>query len=803
MKRRIAISILLFAIVIVAVAALLFVRTQQTPQTSPINVIMSRYNTSRTGTNLQEVSLNTTNVNPTQFGKLFSRTVIGDIYAQPLYVSALNIPGKGTHNVVLVATMHNEVYAFDADDPAQSAPLWEVNLGPTWLTTDLSDIWNAEVGVLSTPVIDLSTQTIYLVDMINDPTTSKPNYWIHALDMTTGQEKFGGPTQISASVSGIGDGHVNGQIPFDASLQFQRPGLVLTDGRVFAAFSGIFNSGPYHGWLLGYSASDLTQPPLVWNDTPNGEAGGIWQSGVAPVVGSDGDLYFGIGNGTHDATDFGISFVHLHPSDSGITVADYFTPFNADYLNGNDLDVGTSGTVMIPNTSLLVGGEKHGQLYVIDAKEMGHFDATDDSEIKESFGAYDGWLNAPPVIWDGPQGTSLYIWSEMDHIKEYRFDGEQIETNPVNKSTFANDGVRSPELSLSADGNKPGTGILWAVSSASDKVGVLRALDASDISHELWNSDMNGDQDQLGGLAKFNPPIVANGKVYLGTFSNQLVVYGLLPTPRPQIPSATPQPAGTGSGLQGQYFSDQTLSTLALTRTDSTIDFDWGQKSPDPKLPNDHFSARWAGQVQPLTTGYYTFSVTADDGVRLWVNQIPLFDHWYYEPDATYNGTTFLQAGQKYDIRLEYNEDSGGASVKLSWQGSGVPEAVIPQSQLYPASDTAAATTASATPSFDTAALETAVSQADASRGSALFAQYSCAGCHSIQNGTGPNMQGVGQRAATRRPGYSAAAYLYESITDPNAYIVPGYTVDIMPTNFKTLISDKDMDDLIAWLLKQ
>src|SRR5262249_34300294 len=153
----------------------------------------------------------------------------------------------------------------------------------------------------------------------------------------------------------------------------------------------------------------------------------------------------------------------------------------------------------------------------------------------------------------------------------------------------------------------------------------------------------------------------------------------------PSIPSATPQPAGTGTGLQAQYFGDQTLSTLALTRTDSTVDFDWGEKSPDPKVPTDHFSSRWLGQVQPLTTGYYTFSVTADDGARLWVNQIPMFDHWYYEANGTYSGTTLLQAGQKYDIRLEYYEEIGGASVVLKWQGPSVAEDVIPQSQLYPA----------------------------------------------------------------------------------------------------------------------
>jgi cytochrome c2 len=793
---------LLLFILFVSVVILVTVKVIQN-QSPAHDVTMSRYNTSRTGTNLQEPILNTSNVTPLNFGKVFSRPVVGDIYAQPLYVSSLDLPGQGKHNVVYVATMHNNVYAFDADDPAQNTPLWQVNFGPSWTTTNESDIWNAEIGILSTPTIDLTTKTMYLINLRQGQDSAAPVFWIHALDLATGQEKFNGPTAIQASVNGIGSGNVNGKITLDGTQQFQRMGLALVNGRIYAGFSsGIGTASPYHGWLISYDATDLTRPPIVWNTTPDGDQGGIWQAGVAPVIDSAGDLYFGVGNGSFNADtggrNYADSFLHIHPTADGITVADYFTPYDTDFINADDMDVATSGTVMLPGTHLLFAGEKHGQAYLIDSTAMGRHNSVDNHQINQSFGAYRGWLMAPPVVWNRGQDTTIYLWSLDDHLRVYQMANGQVQTDPIQTSDFANDGVRSPELTLSADGSKPGTAILWAVQSASGKSGVLRALDANDVTHELWNSNMNGTQDQVGALAKFNAPIVANGKVYLGTFSNQLVVYGLLPAPR-SLQDSTPALVGTGTGLQGQYFDDISLTKLDVSRVDSTVDFNWGTNSPAPNVPSDHFSVRWQGQVQGLETGYYTFYVTADDGARLWVDNIPMFDHWASEANATFSGTILLRAGQKYDLTLEYYEDSGGASVNLQWSGPGFAKTIIPATQLYPATQKIAAT--DSVPTVDVTAIDAAIAHADPSHGANLFTQYGCAACHT--SGVGPSLQGLGQRADARRPGYSAAAYIFESITDPNAYVVPGYTANIMPTNYKALIPTSDLNDLIAWLTQQ
>jgi hypothetical protein len=648
-----------------------------------VNILTNRYDTNRTGANIRETVLNTANVNPTQFGKVFTRAVVGDIYAQPLYVMGLDIPGNGKHNVIFVATMHNEVYAFDADDPAQSAPLWEVNLGPACPTDDRGDVWNGEVGILSTPVIDLATETMYLVSM--HQTDNVTSHMIHALDITTGQEKLGGPTTIQASIAGTGQGSVDGRIMFDSSHQWQRPGLVLANGRVYAAFGGIANTPPYHGWLIGYRADDLTAPPVVWNVTPDGERGGIWQGGTAPVVDSAGDIYLASGNGTfNDHTDYGDSFIRLRTANDQLTPVDYFTPFNQQALFESDYDLGSGGLVMIPGTNLVVGGGKDGKLYLVDGNAMGRWNSVDNSQIKQSFDAYKGILTNSPVIWSGPTTTHVYVWGQQDHLKEYRFANGQMGESPSSTSLFRATGSPGGAVSVSSDGNKPGTGILWALQVSSGKLAVLHAVDAIDLSHELWNSDMNGERDRVGNVAKFNAPLVANGKVFVSTFSDQLVVYGLLPTPSTPIPSAALAPTGTGNGLQAQYFGDEALGSLIMTRIDGNIDFNWEQGSPDPAVPVDGFSVRWSGKVQPLSTGYYTFYVTADDGARLWVDGIPLFDHWLFEADSESSGTIFLEAGQKYDLKLEYFEDSAGARVSLKWSGPDVPKAVIPQSQLFP-----------------------------------------------------------------------------------------------------------------------
>ena len=301
------------------------------PDRGEVGVLTQHNDNNRTGANLNETVLNTSNVNANQFGKLFSRSVDGQIYAQPLCVPNVSIPNQGTHNVVYVATMHNGVYAFDADDPEASAPLWRVNLGPSVPWQDTATLYpdiNSEVGITSTPVIDVPKKTLYLVAK-----TKENNSYIqrlHALDIATGKEKPGSPVLIQASLTGSGDGRLNGTISFDPLKQLNRPGLLLLDDVVYIAFGSHGDVDPYHGWVLGYSATTLQQV-TAYNTTRTGTRAGIWQGGQGLAADASGHIYLMTGNGTFDyntgGANLGNSFVKL-ATPGGLSVVDWFTPHN-------------------------------------------------------------------------------------------------------------------------------------------------------------------------------------------------------------------------------------------------------------------------------------------------------------------------------------------------------------------------------------------------------------------------------------------------------------------------------------------
>jgi hypothetical protein len=511
-------------------------------------VVTNRYDNLRSGANLSETVLNTSNVTPSTFGKLFTRSVEGDIYASPLYVSSVTIPGRGTHNVIYVTTAHNMVYAFDADDPtpAGNVPLWQRDLrplGPTFADNlDPDDVWDLEMGILSTPVIDLASQTMYFVSQ-HACGDGCGVFYVHALDITTGGDKV--PiAKVQAEVHGKGDGNVDGVISFDGYYQLQRPGLLLLNGRLYIAFGSTGDFKPFHGWIMAYDASTLQQV-AVFNSTPDGGEGGIWQSGTG--ISTDGtSLYAVTGNGTFDANtpggrDYGQSILRLNQD---LSATNYFTPYDQVETSLADLDLGINGAMLLPGTTLAISGSKAGILYIVNRDNMGGYQADADSQIVQSFSPAQGFMHSTPVFWDGPDGLILYIWTERDYPKGFSFNGQTLDTAPVLTGQVTTEGMPAGILSLSADGNHPGTGIVWGTHMLGENpkgIGVLHAFDAAvypdGVMREIWNSEMNPERDEVGIIAKFNPPVVANGKVYVASFSNVLDVYGLLPATSQEAPN--------------------------------------------------------------------------------------------------------------------------------------------------------------------------------------------------------------------------------------------------------------------------
>jgi uncharacterized protein (TIGR03437 family) len=494
------------------------------PALAQVSVLTANYGNARTNANLNETVLNPLNVNATQFGKLFTLPVGGYINAQPLYAPSVAIPGKGTHNVVYVVTQHNDVYAFDAD--TQQSALWHVNLGssvpgPDYQVADLS-----EIGILSTPVIDDTTNTIYVVAHTKE--TGNYIYRLHALDIATGDEKFGGPAVISASVASTNAGNVNGMFSFDASQHLQRPGLLLLNNIVYIAFGSHSDTGAFHGWLMGYSAGNIQQQVSAFLTSPSGWGASIWQGGRGPAADARGNIYVSTGNGTYDGSaNWGMSVLKLDTSSGTPAVADWFTPDNWLTLDYADNDLGSCGPVLTSAGDVIAGG-KEGIVYQIDSDILGH-EQDGNGQILQHFQAI-GFGIFNMALWERPGSPILYLRAFNDAIKGFRMTNGLLETKPFTQSSFGS-GLPFDGMAVSADGPAQFSAILWVTSTANgtnNGAGVLHALQASDLSKELWNSNMNASRDSLGTLAKFTAPTIANGKVYVPTFSNQLVVYGLL-----------------------------------------------------------------------------------------------------------------------------------------------------------------------------------------------------------------------------------------------------------------------------------
>lgn len=514
------------------------------PLPSQVNVLTYQYDLARSGANLSETILKPANVNTAQFGKLFSYPVDGYVYGQPLYLANVAIPGKGTHNVVYVATEHDSVYAFDADtnSGANAAPLWQVSfINPAaGITTvpasdvDCTQIY-PEIGITSTPVIDPARNTLYVVAMTKENIGGAISYAhrLHALDAATGAERPGSPVTVQASAPGRGDG--GSTVTLNPKSYKQRPGLLLLNGIVYLGFSSHCDIGTYHGWILGYDAQSLRQV-VVFNDTPNGGQGSFWASGAAPAADAEGNIFVVSGNGTFDATsggpDLGESYIKLS-ADGGLSVADYFTPFNYSTLNGDDADVGSSGVVLLPDEAgggdhphLMVGAGKEGRIYVLDRDNLGKWQAGSDSQIVQSLPRAISSLFGNPAYFNG----AVYFCGSGDNLKAFSIVNGSLSTSPVSRSpeSFGFPGC-VPAISANGKSN----GIVWVLDPGGTVCapgcvsGTLRAYDASNLANELYNSAQYAARDSLGLQVKFSVPTVANGKVYAGTQS-ALVVYGLL-----------------------------------------------------------------------------------------------------------------------------------------------------------------------------------------------------------------------------------------------------------------------------------
>jgi len=678
---------------------------------SAVSVLTQHNNLMRTGWNNEETILDHTNVSSTGFGLIGTFGVDDQVYAQPLLVRNVSI-GSYTGSVLYVATVNNTVYAFNGDDPSQSAPLWQTNLSPAGQRSpnifDLKDPvegqpcagyyrdFSGRFGIVGTPVIDTTGYTLYVSTKTVDSNGIFSAY-INALDIRTGQPKAGSPQLMQAQVDGTGTGSVNGKVSYAAKYQNQRPALLLYNSTVYVASASYCDWGPYHGWILGYDASSLALT-CSYNASRNGWQVGIWMAGQGISVGEDGNLYAVTGNGESnpDNTSLvagrGESLIKLSPQ---LELLDWYMPSNYTYLDQNDLDYGSDGALIIPNSSLTISGSKEGISYVIDYNSMGRYNVTngqviDTLEFNPSR-AGDVHVHGSPVYAKLSTGEFVYAWSESFKMRRFTLD-RSINTflNSFDQGNRNLDyGMPGAMLSISSSQDDTASAIIWACfpssGNANNQVrpGTIAAYRANDITgNPLWTSDRSAGEI-LGNFAKFNSPTIANGKVFVPTFSNDIKVYGL------NCGGAlTGLVYGNGNGLKGEYFSNSTSGSgfsgsPSLVQLDPSINFNWGMASPAQGISTDLFTIRWSGQLLPLTDDVYTIYLIASDGVRMWVNDSLLIDSWTDKTVTTTLATIALKKSKAYDVRIEYYSNTNPATCILQWSAAGICRQNIPASQLF------------------------------------------------------------------------------------------------------------------------
>ena len=621
-------------------------------QRPPAAAVWTRgYDNNRTGANPNESLLTPTNVVSTTFGRLYTRLVDGQVYAQPLYLPNVALPDGTIRNVLFVATAKNNVYAFDADDPAASTPLWSVNLGAPGISADrefgtrynggvFQDI-KPYVGIISTPVIDLANNIMYVVPFIK----VGPMQYQHrlvALDIQSGATL--NSITVAGTVPGDGpDGNVDDTtVTFDSRQHLQRSSLTLDGSTIYMGFAGYADTNPYHGWLFGYNKTSLART-MIWATTPQAEPsspdegeGGIWMGGAGVSADGAGNVYMSLANGSWNATtnggrNYGSSILKLNVSNPiSPTVATWFTPYDYNNLNVNDTDLGTVGAVLIPGTNVLMTGSKAGKIYVLNRNDMGGLgtqagtsglDAAIPGKMYQSFRPQTGGgksIHGSPIIWTGGAnvGTRMYVWPKDSPLKAFGF-------NPTT-STFTTTAVAtgSPStavwpgglISLSANGQNDG--IVWSVNATLTqnnvdfKPGIVRAYNATTL-QQLWASNQNTARDGMGLYAKFNPPMVADGKVHVAEFSmtsaitqpDKVHVYGLL------APRITRQP------LDQTVAAGSNTTVYAIATGAGPLSYQWYRgASGDTSQPVSGATSSTLSVLNVTTTAQYWVRVSNSAG---------------------------------------------------------------------------------------------------------------------------------------------------------------------------------------------
>jgi len=490
----------------------------------------------RTGQNVSETTLTTSNVNSSTFGMLFVLATDGAVDAQPLYLPNLSVAGQ-KHNVIFVATEHGSVYGFDADSGTQ---LWQVSTlgsGETPSDDHGCNQVSPEIGVTSTPVIDPKSGangTIYVVAMSKD-THGNYHQRLHALDVTSGAEEFSGPKEIQATYPGTGDNSSNGNVIFDPGQQLERPGLLLLNGVIYTSWGSHCDFRPYTGWIIGYDENTLAQATVL-NVTPNGNEGSFWMSGAGPAADAGGNIYALDANGVFDATlnaqgfpsegDYGNAFLKISTANKQLAVVDYFEESNQSQENSTDEDLGSGGAMVLPDLTdnsgvthhLAVGAGKDANIYVVDRDSMGKFNASANNIYQLLANGVPGGVFSSPAYFN----NTVYYGPVGNTIRAFVINNAQLGASPASQTSHS---FPYPGATPSISANGTGNAILWAAENTDPAV--LHAYDATNLSNELYNSNQaSGGRDHFGSGNKFITPTVINGKVYVGTKTG-IGVFGL------------------------------------------------------------------------------------------------------------------------------------------------------------------------------------------------------------------------------------------------------------------------------------